>query len=109
MEHGSWLQLESRVQRSLFVLFLAVVTCLVIIARHHPNVASAYLFGAAAIASIGSWTMSRSRNKGASKSSVGTIYRLSLAGKLRMTRAELVLSWVGMGLWITGIYRLFVP
>ena len=109
MEHGSWLQLESRAQRSLFVLSLAVVTCLVIIARHHPNVASIYLFGAAALASIGSWTMSRSRHKGMSKSSVGAIYRLSLLGKLRMTRAELVLSWIGMGLWIIGMYRLFIP
>lgn len=109
MEHGSWLQLENRAQRSLFVLSLAVVACLVIFARNHPNAASAYLFGAAALASVGSWVMSRSRNKGVSKSSVGAIYRLSLVGKLRMTRAELVLSWVGMGLWITGAYHLFVP
>lgn len=109
MEHGSWLQLESRAQTSLFVLSLALVTWLVITARHHPNVASIYLFSAAALASIGSWLMSRSRYKGVSKSNLGAIYRLSLIGKLRMTRAELVLSWIGMGLWIIGMYRLFTP
>jgi len=109
MEHGSWLQLESRAQRSLFVLSLTLVTWLVLAARYHPNVASVYLFSAAALAAIGSWMVSRSRHKGVSKSSLGGIYRLSLVGKLRMTRAELVLSWIAMGLWITGMYHLFVP
>jgi hypothetical protein len=108
MKHASWLQLESRAQRTFFVLSLAVVTCLVIIARQHPTAASIYLFGAAALASIGSWVISHSRHKGMSKSSVGAIYRLSLGGKLRFTRAEFVLSWVGMGLWAIGMYRLFI-